>query len=693
MAVFSLSSAVPILSLFSGEYYENKIKSIHNIYQSSSVIDIESLNKDILFNFINNLDSLRKKLVKEQKNTRSLYLNKIKLITRVYGITPIDSIQLFNKVNNENINPKITVIIPIYNMDAYIPECLDSVINQTLKELEILCIDDGSTDYSQQVLNEYSWKDKRIRIISQQNHGVSYSRNIGITQSKGEFLFFLDPDDYLPDNEVLADLYNAAIKHGVLICGGGFSENNVTLPGIVDRWDGNLSKYTFSDDTLMNYKDYQFDYGWTRVLYNREFLIYNDLRIPDYTFFEDPVFFVKVMHLAKTFYCLKRCTYCYRTGHKVTNFTDKKVLDLVKGLTENISFALEKNYNSLLSLELARLENDYGDIILNHLLKPSSIELRQLISDLNNLIYNNTDKIENKDNSEMSEIIENSENHLNSETQPANTLPQSNIVLPHPILDLSRDKLSDYDYLMNNFYIVDENTDASAVKINAAEFLAEDFSLSHGPLEPQILIYHSHSQETFSDSREGEEEDTIVGVGNYLTSLLSEKYGYQVIHIKEAFDMMSGELDRNKAYNYACDYVEKVLEENPSVEVVIDLHRDGIDEDRRLVTEINGKDTAQILFYNGLSYTNDQGKVSYLPNPYIQDNLAFSFQLEYQAALYYPDFYRGIYLAGLRYNLHLRKRALLLEAGAQTNTVQEVKNAMEPFADILNRVLKGCGTG
>ena len=176
--------------------------------------------------------------------------------------------------------------------------------------------------------------------------------------------------------------------------------------------------------------------------------------------------------------------------------------------------------------------------------KEANLEKNSSVSEESKKI-NNTDKIENKDNSEMSEIIENSENHLNSETQPANTLPQSNIVLPHPILDLSRDKLSDYDYLMNNFYIVDENTDASAVKINAAEFLAEDFSLSHGPLEPQILIYHSHSQETFSDSREGEEEDTIVGVGNYLTSLLSEKYGYQVIHIKEAFDMMSGELDRN----------------------------------------------------------------------------------------------------------------------------------------------------
>ena len=299
------------------------------------------------------------------------------------------------------------------------------------------------------------------------------------------------------------------------------------------------------------------------------------------------------------------------------------------------------------------------------------------------------DNIEEK---KEEELKTNPKTDTNSKAHPEPGPPaaaQQAAVLPHPLLDLSPDRLADYDFLLNNFYIVDENTDASAANLNAAQFLAEDFSLSHGPLEPQILIYHSHSQETFADSREGEESDTIVGVGDYLTSLLTEKYGYQVMHIKEAFDMMSGELDRNKAYDYACDYVEKVLEENPSVEVVIDLHRDGVDEDRRLVTEINGKTTAQILFYNGLSYTNTQGQVDYLPNPYIPDNLAFSFQLEYQAALYYPDFYRGIYLAGLRYNLHLRKRSLLLEAGAQTNTVQEVKNAMEPFADILNRVLKG----
>ena len=266
---------------------------------------------------------------------------------------------------------------------------------------------------------------------------------------------------------------------------------------------------------------------------------------------------------------------------------------------------------------------------------------------------------------------------------------QETVAVPHPQIDLSPAKLADFDYVMNQFFILDSNTETNAQQISGTRFLGEDLSIKQDSKVPQILIYHTHSQETFADSREGKKEDTIVGVGTYLTELLEEKYGYQVIHVTDAFDMMGGTLDRSKAYDYARTSLEKVLEENPTVEVVIDLHRDGVPDDRRLVTEVNGKSTAQLLFYNGLSYTVNQGAVSYLPNPYIEENLAFSFQLEYQAAQYYPDLYRGIYLAGLRYNLHLKPRALLLEAGAQTNTVEEVRNAMEPFADILNRVLKG----
>lgn len=275
------------------------------------------------------------------------------------------------------------------------------------------------------------------------------------------------------------------------------------------------------------------------------------------------------------------------------------------------------------------------------------------------------------------------------QAEQESTSAASDLVLPHPEIDLSAEKLADFDYLLNHFYIVDEGTATNADQLDAGRFLSTDLTMKQDASLPQILIYHSHSQEAFSDSREGEQADTVVGVGDYLTSLLTETYGYNVIHVTEAFDVIGGEEDRNRAYDYAREYLEQVLQENPSIEVIIDLHRDGVSEGRRLVTEINGKPTAQIMFYNGLSYTVNHGPVEYLPNPYIEENLAFSFQLEYEAAQYYPDFYRGIYLAGLRYNLHLRPKALLLEAGAQTNTVQEVKNAMEPFADILNKVLKG----
>ena len=296
---------------------------------------------------------------------------------------------------------------------------------------------------------------------------------------------------------------------------------------------------------------------------------------------------------------------------------------------------------------------------------------------------------------------ETSVEETSAETDPSSVSVFSNAAIPMPAAESLRqspqvlpwDKMKDFHFLLDQYFILDPSAAIDEELLNLDALMGKNLTIHTDTDGPQILIYHTHSQEAFADSRPGDLRDTIMGVGERLKEILTEQYGFEVLHHTKVYDMIDGKLDRNKAYNYACDYVEKVLEENPSVEVVIDLHRDGIDEDRRLVTEINGKDTAQILFYNGLSYTNDQGKVSYLPNPYIQDNLAFSFQLEYQAALYYPDFYRGIYLAGLRYNLHLRKRALLLEAGAQTNTVQEVKNAMEPFADILNRVLKGCGTG
>lgn len=130
-----------------------------------------------------------------------------------------------------------------------------------------------------------------------------------------------------------------------------------------------------------------------------------------------------------------------------------------------------------------------------------------------------------------------------------------------------------------------------------------------------------------------------------------------------------------------------MLADNPSIEVVIDLHRDGVAKTTHLATEINGKPTAQIMFFNGLSRTRKNGDIAYLSNPYIEDNLALSLQMQLAAARSYPGFTRRIYLKGYRYNMHLLPKTMLIEAGAQTNTVEEMRNAMEVLADMLDQVL------
>ena len=258
-----------------------------------------------------------------------------------------------------------------------------------------------------------------------------------------------------------------------------------------------------------------------------------------------------------------------------------------------------------------------------------------------------------------------------------------------PVTDIPLEKFQDFNYVLSNFYTVDKSTTINSEQLNASALIQKDLRMQTKNDQPQILIYHSHSQEEFIDSVPGDPSTTIVGVGEYLTQILRDTYGYNVIHVTDVFDVIDGKLDRNQAYTLASERVSQILEENPSVEVVIDLHRDGVADDKRLVTTIDGKETAKVMFLNGLSRTAQNGEISYLPNPYIEDNLAFSLQMMLEAKKYYPDFGRTIYLRGYRYNLHLRPKTLLVECGAQTNTLQEEKNAMEPLADILNRVLTG----
>lgn len=280
---------------------------------------------------------------------------------------------------------------------------------------------------------------------------------------------------------------------------------------------------------------------------------------------------------------------------------------------------------------------------------------------------------------------------LDENGNPKGEIPPVENVVPQtgtPTLDMSIERLRDFDYLLGNFYIVDSSTMIGPEQLNPDDLLNRNMKINVESKGPKILIFHTHSQEEFVDSTPGDPSTSIVGVGEYLTQLLNAK-GIETIHDTGVYDIINGQLDRSSAYENAEASIRPILEGNPTIEVVIDLHRDGVAEETHLVTDIGGKPTAKIMYFNGLSRTRVNGDIDYLYNPYIQDNLAFSLQMQIASETLYPGFVRPIYLRGYRYNLHLMPKSLLIEAGAQTNTVGEMKNAMEVLAETLYHVLIG----
>ena len=242
-------------------------------------------------------------------------------------------------------------------------------------------------------------------------------------------------------------------------------------------------------------------------------------------------------------------------------------------------------------------------------------------------------------------------------------------------------------YLLQNFYIIDSTTSVDQSIFKVDKLIKKDISLKKSSGK-KILIYHTHAaSEGFIDSKGKSSEDGIVAIGGYLTKILKEVYGYEVIHDTTQYDIVNGIIDRNKAYTAAYKGISALLEKDKDIAVVIDLHRDGVGKNVHTYTKVDGKQAAQVMFFNGLS-RNKNGDIAYLKNDNLEDNLAFSLQLKMKAMELYPDFTRPIYLKGYRYNLHLAKRSLLIELGNQNNTVQEAKNAMPPLAKVLDSVLR-----
>lgn len=246
-------------------------------------------------------------------------------------------------------------------------------------------------------------------------------------------------------------------------------------------------------------------------------------------------------------------------------------------------------------------------------------------------------------------------------------------------------QLQSSEFVKKTFYTEDATTMIRPEQIDYDTLMSFDATLKQSADAPQILIYHTHSQETYIDSNPQDVSTTIMGVGEQLAAILRSEYGFNVLHHMGQYDVDS----RDDAYAKAAVGLEEVLEQNPSIEVVIDLHRDAVAEGNKLVTTVQGQEMAQFMFFNGLSYTRARGELTSLPNPYVQENLSFAFQMKLAADEYYPGLTRKTYLKGYRYNLQYRPKSLLIELGAQTNTVEEAMNACRPLAHVISMVLKG----
>ena len=241
---------------------------------------------------------------------------------------------------------KISVIIPIYNSEYYLKKCIESVINQTYKNLEIILVNDGSTDKSSYICNEYMMKDDRIKVINKENSGVSDSRNHGISASTGEYIAFLDSDDWI-DSNLYNVLYNLIIKNNSDISVCNFK-----------RVNNEEEKLKFSSNEFIynNIEAIEEIYGeryiqfigvvWNK-LYKRE--LFSELRFPKGRIHEDEYISPLLMFKAKKIvYTDRELIYYRKTLNSIMNTKfNVKRLDYLYVLRERNKFFKENNLSEL----------------------------------------------------------------------------------------------------------------------------------------------------------------------------------------------------------------------------------------------------------------------------------------------------------------------------------------------------------
>jgi len=238
-------------------------------------------------------------------------------------------------VTNMDNMPYVSVIIPVFNDSKYIGECLESVINQSLKQIEIICVNDGSTDNSLEIITQYASQDERIRVFTQANKGRSATRNFALSKSTGMYIAFIDADDTYPNIYVLEKLFEESYSRGLDLCRGVLLRNKNGNTEIVKNDDIVDDENYFMEG--VHYTDMNpVVFGWTSYFYKASLLRDNNICFDNIEFFEDPLFLARVFACTDKYYHINHNVYLIRGMTHPKKLTMQAMMDVLYSL-DNIT--------------------------------------------------------------------------------------------------------------------------------------------------------------------------------------------------------------------------------------------------------------------------------------------------------------------------------------------------------------------
>lgn len=276
---------------------------------------------------------------------------------------------------------KVTVVVPVYNVENYLNRCINSIINQTLKEIEIILVDDGSTDKSGEICDEYLKKDNRIKVIHQKNLGLSAARNSGIKIAKSDYICFIDSDDYI-ETDMLAYLYKKALEYKSDIACCGFSniyengrKEKVTIP------DGDM---TFSTEEALDIhllSGYIDVVAWNK-LYKTS--LFKEIKYPEGMLYEDMLTTYRLIDTAKliSLHSDSKYFYCKRKNSIGGTDFSEKTLRLLNACDQVLEYVLEK-YPHLENIKVSRIQ--WYMVVLNKMIISNKID-KKLVKRIKKMI-------------------------------------------------------------------------------------------------------------------------------------------------------------------------------------------------------------------------------------------------------------------------------------------------------------------